>query len=211
MTKPNNLPGSAGPTRQEGGKDPWQRMPPTPNAARNHSKYRSGSGSLSQLRQRVLETGCRGPRRRRVRPKKSSSFRGGMTRIADSKPHCAVSLGAPVARGRREPPTREKVLTSRSDVQLRYWGVQLDGLASDVDASLPEARRHPVGAPVPVVRLHFSGTESLGRQHRGARITDGCMSRSCGSASACWRSKREVHRGRSSATPRRARHSPSCT
>lgn len=71
------------------------------------------------------------------------------------------SLFAPVARGRRA--THEgKVLTSRSDVQLRYWGMQLDEPDSDVwMQALHEARRHPVGAPVPVVRSHF--LKSLGR------------------------------------------------
>ena len=71
------------------------------------------------------------------------------------------SLFAPIARGNRA--THDgKVLTSRSDVQLRYWGLQLDEPDCDVWMhALHEARLFPVGASVPVVRSRF--LKSLGR------------------------------------------------
>lgn len=74
------------------------------------------------------------------------------------------SLFAPIGRGARA--THDgKVLTSRSDVQLRYWGAQLDEPDCDVWMhALHEARLHPVGSPVPIVRSRFLA--SIGR-HSG--------------------------------------------
>lgn len=65
------------------------------------------------------------------------------------------SLFAPIGRGLRTMHDG-KVLASRSDVQLRYWGTQLDEPDCDVWMhALHEARLHPVGHPVPVVRSRF--------------------------------------------------------
>jgi len=58
-----------------------------------------------------------------------------------------------------------KALTSRSDVQLRYWGAQLDEPDCDVWMhALHEARRRPIGSPVPIIRSRFLA--SIGR-HSG--------------------------------------------
>lgn len=65
------------------------------------------------------------------------------------------SLFAPIARGRRK--IHDKVLlTSRCDVQIFYWGKQLDEADCDVwMQALHEARRVPLGEPVPINRAAF--------------------------------------------------------
>ena len=118
--------------------------------------------ALSRLRQRVLERTATTSATPRATEEKVVQLPWWHDLDRAIPNHLArSSLFAPVARGRRA--THEgKVLTSRSDVQLRYWGVQLDEPDSDVwMQALHEARRHPVGAPVPVVRSHF--LKSLGR------------------------------------------------
>ncbi|MFO1228037.1 plasmid replication initiator TrfA [Roseateles sp.] len=118
--------------------------------------------ALSRLRQRVLERSAAASATPRATKEAVVQLPWWHDLDRAIPNHLArSSLFAPVARGRRA--THEgKVLTSRSDVQLRYWGVQLDEPDSDVwMQALHEARRHPVGAPVPVVRSHF--LKSLGR------------------------------------------------
>lgn len=74
------------------------------------------------------------------------------------------SLFAPIARGTRAMHDG-KVLTSRSDVHLRYWGAQLDEPDCDVWMhALHEARLRPIGSPVPIIRSRFLA--SIGR-HSG--------------------------------------------
>lgn len=65
------------------------------------------------------------------------------------------SLFAPLARGKRET-FDGALMTSRADVQLRYWGKQLN--EPDADAwmqAIHLARTHSSGEPIPIKRSRF--------------------------------------------------------
>lgn len=98
-------------------------------------------------------------------------FLPGMEEAMRSMPnHIArSSLFAPVARGRKKI-HKETVLVSRKDVEIRFWGEQLDESQADVWMQcLKEAQRQPLGSAVAVNRAAL--LRSLGRAVSGQNYT----------------------------------------
>lgn len=94
-------------------------------------------------------------------------FLPGMDDVMRAMPnHIArSSLFAPVARGRKKV-HQGTTLHSRGDVEITFWGTQLDETQADVWMQcLKEAQRQPLGTPVVINRAQL--LRSLGRATSG--------------------------------------------
>jgi len=99
-------------------------------------------------------------------PEPEQLFLPGMQELMRAMPnHIArSSLFAPVARGRKKVYT-DKVLVSRSDAVIKFWGEQLDEAQADVwMQAMHEAMKQPFGEPVVINRAEF--LRAIGR-HTG--------------------------------------------
>jgi len=99
-------------------------------------------------------------------PEPEQLFLPGMQELMRAMPnHIArSSLFAPVARGRKKVYT-DKVLVSRSDAVIKFWGEQLDEAQADVwMQAMYEAMKQPLGEPVVINRAEF--LRAIGR-HTG--------------------------------------------